>query len=75
MHHSRARNVIECFFGIMKMQWALLRNNSWFSLEMVSMILNVCFLLHNFIRSVGGLDIFEQAYTPPPPLPSREPLN
>ncbi|CAN1162250.1 Putative nuclease HARBI1 [Linum perenne] len=65
MRHSRARNVIECAFGILKMQWALLRDSSWFSPRMVSMITNACFLLHNFIRTTGGPDIFEQAYIPP----------
>ncbi|CAN1331917.1 hypothetical protein LINPERPRIM_LOCUS35522, partial [Linum perenne] len=65
MRHSRARNVIECAFGILKMRWALLRDSSWSSPRMVSMITNACFLLHNFIRTTGGPNIFEQAYIPP----------
>ncbi|CAN1156379.1 hypothetical protein LINPERHAP2_LOCUS20916 [Linum perenne] len=66
MKHSKARNVIECAFGILKMRWALLRDTSWFSPEMVGLFFNACCMLHNFIRREGGPDVFELAYVPPP---------
>ncbi|CAN1141849.1 hypothetical protein LINPERHAP2_LOCUS12723 [Linum perenne] len=66
MKHSKARNVIECAFGILKMRWALLRDTSWYTPEMVGLFFTACCLLHNFIRREGGPDVFEQAYVPPP---------
>ncbi|CAN1845074.1 Putative nuclease HARBI1 [Linum perenne] len=65
MKHSKARNVIECAFGILKMRWAMLRDTSWYSPRMVGLFFTACCLLHNFIRTQGGADIFEMAYIPP----------
>ncbi|CAN1824506.1 Putative nuclease HARBI1, partial [Linum perenne] len=65
MRHSKARNVIECTFGILKMRWAMLRDTSWYSPRMVGLFFTACCLLHNFIRTHGGPDVFEQAYAPP----------
>ncbi|CAN1176998.1 hypothetical protein LINPERPRIM_LOCUS3748, partial [Linum perenne] len=64
MKHSKARNVIECVFGILKIRWALLRDTPWYSPEMVGLFFTACCILHNYIRQVGGPDVFEQAYFP-----------
>ncbi|CAN1154242.1 Putative nuclease HARBI1 [Linum perenne] len=72
MRHSKARNVVECAFGVLKMRWALLRDSSWFSPSRVAMIVNACCLLHNFIRRHGGADVFESVYTPEIPTDGME---
>ncbi|CAN0928902.1 hypothetical protein LINGRAHAP2_LOCUS36742 [Linum grandiflorum] len=71
----------------MKMHWAILRHSSWFYPTKVSMIRIACYLLHNYVRTRGGPDIFEQAYVPPkinpdaqnhhnePPIIGVEPSN
>ncbi|CAN1173345.1 Putative nuclease HARBI1 [Linum perenne] len=64
MRHAKARNVIECAFGVLKMRFSLLRDSSWFSPTRVGMIVNACVLLHNYIRREGGPDVFDSAYTP-----------
>ncbi|CAN1762629.1 hypothetical protein LINPERHAP1_LOCUS8459 [Linum perenne] len=66
MCHSKARNVIECAFVVLKMRFSLLRDSSWFSPTRVGMIVNACVLLHNYIRREGGPDVFDSAYTPEP---------
>ncbi|CAN1147435.1 hypothetical protein LINPERHAP2_LOCUS15866 [Linum perenne] len=65
MKHSKVRNAIVCTFGILKLRWALLRDTSWFSPQIVVLIETSCCLLHNFIRKEGGPDAFKQAYVPP----------
>ncbi|CAN1825636.1 Putative nuclease HARBI1, partial [Linum perenne] len=63
MKHSSARNVIERTFGLLKMRWAILRDTTWFSPDVVSRIVHACCLLHNFIRQEAGVDALERAYT------------
>ncbi|CAN1305147.1 Protein ALP1-like [Linum perenne] len=65
MKHSKARNVIEKAFDILKMRWAFLRDTSWYSPRMVGFFFCACCLLHNYIRAQGGADVFEMAYIPP----------
>ncbi|CAN1339081.1 hypothetical protein LINPERPRIM_LOCUS38324, partial [Linum perenne] len=62
MKHSSARNVIERTFGVLKMQWAILRDTTWFSPDVVSRIVHACFLLHNFIRQEARIDALEQNF-------------
>ncbi|CAN1824997.1 Putative nuclease HARBI1 [Linum perenne] len=59
MKHSSARNVIERTFGILKMRWAILRDTTWFSPDVLSRIVHACCLLHNFIRQEAGIDGLE----------------
>jgi hypothetical protein len=42
--------VIERTFGLLKMRWAILRQNSYFGLENQIRIINTCCILHNFVR-------------------------
>ncbi|CAN1191854.1 Protein ALP1-like [Linum perenne] len=62
MKHSKARNCIERAFGIIKMRWAILRDTTWFSVDVVADIVNACCLLHNFIKREQGVDVFERLY-------------
>ncbi|CAL1394628.1 unnamed protein product [Linum trigynum] len=62
MKHAIARNVIERIFGILKMRWAILRETSWFSPEVVTQLVNACCLMHNFIKLEQGVDTFEWDY-------------
>lgn len=59
MRHTKARNVIERAFGIMKMRWGILRSASYYSIKTQVRLIMACFLLHNFIRSVMSDDPFE----------------
>lgn len=62
MRHSKARNVIERAFGIMKMRWGILRSASYYPIEVQIRIITACFLLHNFIRSEMENDPIEQIF-------------
>ncbi|CAL1354467.1 unnamed protein product [Linum trigynum] len=72
MKHGSARNSIERAFGINKNRWAVLRDASWFSPEVMVQIVNSCYLLHNFIKREAGVDAFERDYvdTEPEQYPS-----
>ncbi|KAG4949260.1 hypothetical protein JHK82_042466 [Glycine max] len=50
LHHASARNVIERSFGVLKKRWSILRTPSFFDIKTQIRIIDVCFLLHNFIR-------------------------
>ncbi|CAN6297546.1 unnamed protein product [Urochloa humidicola] len=50
LHHSRARNVVERCFGLLKKKWAILRTESFFDIKDQIRIINACFVLHNFAR-------------------------
>ncbi|XP_042023260.1 putative nuclease HARBI1 [Salvia splendens] len=60
MRHSRARNVIERAFGIMKMRWGILRSASYYPIKVQNRIIMACFLLHNFIRNEMEIDPIEE---------------
>ncbi|KAM3216633.1 protein ALP1-like isoform X2 [Capsicum annuum] len=60
MRHSRARNVIERAFGLLKGFWGILRSPSWYSVKVYNRIIIACCLIHNFIcreMEVDPLDI------------------
>ena len=49
LRHSRARNVIERAFGLLKKRWSILRTPSFFDIKTQVGIINACCILHNFI--------------------------
>ncbi|KAL8470884.1 hypothetical protein ACS0TY_033455 [Phlomoides rotata] len=59
MRHTRARNVIERAFGIMKMRWGILRSASFYPIRTQIRLIMACFLLHNFIRNEMPIDPLE----------------
>ncbi|VFQ62738.1 unnamed protein product [Cuscuta campestris] len=50
MKHSKARNVIERCFGLLKGRWGILRCPSFFPILTQGRIVLTCVLLHNFLR-------------------------
>ncbi|XP_073148970.1 uncharacterized protein [Henckelia pumila] len=58
--HSRARNIIERAFGLLKKRWSILRSPSFYPLDVQNDIVLACILLHNFIRTQMPDDSFEQ---------------
>ncbi|CAN0880477.1 Protein ALP1-like [Linum grandiflorum] len=62
MNHSSAKNVIEKAFELLKMRWAILRDTTWFSPDIVARIVHACCLLHNFIKQEVGVDGLERSY-------------
>ncbi|XP_042044749.1 uncharacterized protein LOC121790662 [Salvia splendens] len=61
MYHTRARNVIERAFAVLKMRWGILRSASFYPVGVQTNIILACFLLHNFIRSEMESDPIELA--------------
>ncbi|CAH9074954.1 unnamed protein product [Cuscuta europaea] len=59
MKHSRARNIIDHAFGLLKNRWAILCSASWYSIRMTYQIIVVCALIHNFIRREHDIDPME----------------
>ena len=57
--HSSARNVIERCFGILKARWGILKDNSYYPVELKVKVIMACCLLHNFIRQEMPIDPFE----------------
>ncbi|XP_042066675.1 protein ANTAGONIST OF LIKE HETEROCHROMATIN PROTEIN 1-like [Salvia splendens] len=51
MRHTKARNVIERAFAVLKMRWGILRSASYYPSKIQIRLMIACFLLHNFIRS------------------------
>ncbi|KAJ9556271.1 hypothetical protein OSB04_010885 [Centaurea solstitialis] len=56
MKHSKARNVIERCFGLLKGRWKILGSPSFFSIETQVRIIMACCLLHNLIRKFMSHD-------------------
>ncbi|KAG8380697.1 hypothetical protein BUALT_Bualt06G0042900 [Buddleja alternifolia] len=54
--HTKARNVIERTWGIMKWRWAVLRSTSFYPLRTQNQMILCCALLHNFIRREMEVD-------------------
>ncbi|XP_012833677.1 PREDICTED: putative nuclease HARBI1 [Erythranthe guttata] len=59
MKHSRARNVIEKSFGLLKTRWAALRSNTFYPIKVQNRIIMACALVHNFIRTNMEYDPWE----------------
>ncbi|KAH6787826.1 hypothetical protein C2S52_007378 [Perilla frutescens var. hirtella] len=57
--HSRARNVIERSFGLLKGRWGNLRSASFYPIKVQNRIILACCLVHNFIRNVMEIDPIE----------------
>ncbi|KAK6142040.1 hypothetical protein DH2020_013869 [Rehmannia glutinosa] len=60
MTHSKARNVIERAFGLLKKRWAILRSQSFYDIKVQNRIIMACVLLHNFIRLELHVDPIEE---------------
>ena len=48
--HATTRNVIEMYFGMLKLHWAILRSSSFYLIRTHNCMIIVCYLLHNLIR-------------------------
>ncbi|XP_042056398.1 uncharacterized protein LOC121800982 [Salvia splendens] len=59
MRHTKARNVIERAFGVLKMRWGILRSASYYPIRTQIRLIMACFLLHNFIRREMEVDPVE----------------
>ncbi|XP_028061197.1 protein ALP1-like [Camellia sinensis] len=70
MRHFSARNVIERFFGLLKMKWAILRTYSYFPIKTQFHIITACCLLHNLIQREIPMDFDDdenEEMNPSPP--------
>ncbi|XP_042059276.1 uncharacterized protein LOC121803712 [Salvia splendens] len=59
MRHTKARNVIERAFAVVKMRWGILRSASYYPINTQVELILSCFLLHNFIRGQMTVDPIE----------------
>lgn len=59
MKHSSARNILELYFGLLKMQWTFLRSPSFYPIKIQCCIIIACCLLHNLIRREMYVDTIE----------------
>ncbi|KAL1559488.1 hypothetical protein AAHA92_09825 [Salvia divinorum] len=59
MRHTKARNVIERAFAVLKMRWGILRSASFYPIQTQIRLIMTCFLLHNFIRREMDVDPVE----------------
>ncbi|XP_052619611.1 protein ALP1-like [Lactuca sativa] len=62
MRHSSARNVIERCVGILKARWGILRDKSYYPINLKNKIIMACCLLHNYIRQEMTVDPFENRF-------------
>ncbi|XP_042016260.1 uncharacterized protein LOC121764282 [Salvia splendens] len=60
LRHSKARNVIERSFAVLKMRWGILCFASFYPIEVQTGLIIACFLLHNFIRDQMAVDPVEE---------------
>lgn len=59
LRHSKARNIIERTFGLLKIRWGILRDSCFYNMDILSFIILACALLHNFIRITDPDDPLE----------------
>ncbi|KAL8547944.1 hypothetical protein ACS0TY_007300 [Phlomoides rotata] len=59
MKHTRARNVVERVFGLLKMRWGILRSPSWYPIKTTNQIIMACCYIHNYIRTEMDVDPLE----------------
>ncbi|KAL8543415.1 hypothetical protein ACS0TY_004087 [Phlomoides rotata] len=59
MKHTRAQNVIERTFVLLKICWGILRSPSWYSVKIHNQIIMACCLLHNYICKEMEVDPLE----------------
>ncbi|GFS31885.1 hypothetical protein Acr_00g0019730 [Actinidia rufa] len=63
MNHASARNVIERYFGVLKMRFAILRSCSYYPMRTQCRIVTACCLIHNLIKREMAMDPIEIEYT------------
>ncbi|XP_047961543.1 uncharacterized protein LOC125206313 [Salvia hispanica] len=61
MRHTRARNVIERAFAVLKMHWGISRNAAFYPVKVQVRLIMACFLLHNYVRGAMETDPIELA--------------
>ncbi|XP_042050431.1 uncharacterized protein LOC121795856 isoform X2 [Salvia splendens] len=49
LRHTRARNIMERAFAVLKMRWNILRSASFYPIKIQIRLIMACSLLHNFI--------------------------
>ena len=59
MKHATARNVIERYFSMLKLRWAILRSPSFYPIRTHNHVIIACCLLHNLIRREDVFDPLE----------------
>ncbi|KAL6187964.1 hypothetical protein ACLB2K_039359 [Fragaria x ananassa] len=64
MKHSKARNVIERCFGLLKGRWGILRSSSFYPIKTQCCIITACCLLHNLIKREMSVDPMENVVFP-----------
>lgn len=60
--HCRGRRVVECAFGILSNKWRVLHSAMLIHPEFVSIVVQACCILHNFVRRRDGY-LFEDTLT------------
>ncbi|XP_042012281.1 protein ANTAGONIST OF LIKE HETEROCHROMATIN PROTEIN 1-like [Salvia splendens] len=72
MRHTKARNIIERAFAVLKMRWGILRSASYYPIRTQIRLIMACFLLHNFIRGEMRTDPIEVELDGHPTAPTTE---
>ncbi|XP_057774301.1 protein ALP1-like [Salvia miltiorrhiza] len=62
LRHSKARNVIERAFGLMKMRWGILRSTTFYPIKIQNRLIMATFLINNFIRTEMPNDPLEAQF-------------
>nr|GEW88026.1 hypothetical protein [Tanacetum cinerariifolium] len=75
MKHSKARNVIERCFGLLKGRWKILASLSFFPIGTQVRIILACCLLHNLIRKYMSVDPLEVEQAEEDEIEDGEPLR